>query len=72
MRHRTRTDSKLIPAIPTHPGVILQDELEARHLSQRAVADIIGRPYRVINGIINGRKGISADARLERMRKKAS
>ncbi len=44
MRQRTRTDNKLVPAIPTHPGEILQNEIEARHLSQRAVADITGRP----------------------------
>ncbi len=65
MRQRTRTDNKLVPAIPTHPGEILQNEIEARHLSQRAVADITGRPYQVINGIINGRKGISAETALD-------
>jgi len=62
---RRGTDSKLVPAIPIHPGDILQDEIEARHLTQRAVADITGRPYQVINGIINGRKGISVETALD-------
>ena len=65
MRHRKRMDNKLVPAIPTHPGDILHDEIAARHLSQRAVADITGRPYQVINGIINGKKGISAETALD-------
>ena len=65
MRPCNYTDRQLVPAIPTHPGDILKNEMEARHMTQREVADIIGRPYQVINGIVNGRKGISAETALD-------
>jgi len=65
MRPRRKTDSKLVPAIPTHPGDILHEEMKARNLSQREIANRTGRPYQVINGIINGRKGISAETALD-------
>ncbi len=44
-----------------HPGETLADELEARGLSQRALAIAIGRPPQLVNDIVRGRKGISAD-----------
>lgn len=65
MRPRRKTDSQLVPAMPTHPGDILYEEMKARQLSQREVADRIGRPYQVINGIVNGRKSISAETALD-------
>ena len=36
-------------AYPTHPGEVLKDELEARGISQRELADTIGLTYSVVN-----------------------
>jgi len=65
MRPRKKTDSRIVPAIPTHPGEILLEEMRARHLTQRELATCTGRPYQVINGIVNGRRSISAETALD-------
>ncbi|HEY3377659.1 MAG TPA: HigA family addiction module antitoxin [Armatimonadota bacterium] len=54
----------LVPSSPTHPGEVLKEEIEARGMTQKEVADLMGRPIQVINMIINGRKGISAETAL--------
>jgi HTH-type transcriptional regulator/antitoxin HigA len=56
-----RTFSNL--AIP--PGELLAEELEARGMSQRELAERTGRPEQAISGIINGRKSITHDTALE-------
>lgn len=43
------------------PGEFLQDELEARHWSQIELAEIMGRPQRLISEIIQGKKAITAE-----------
>lgn len=53
------------PAIIIHPGEILQEELEARGLTQKGFAEQIGRPLQLINNIVNGRSGISAETALD-------
>ncbi|MHB9026272.1 MAG: HigA family addiction module antitoxin [Armatimonadota bacterium] len=53
------------PAIPIHPGEILQEELAARGWTQKHLAELIGRPIQLINNIINGRSGISAETALD-------
>jgi HTH-type transcriptional regulator/antitoxin HigA len=53
------------PVILTAPGEILRQELEARALSQRAFAEIIGRPEQAVSEIIRGRKHITADTALD-------
>lgn len=50
---------------PTHPGEILRKEfLGPMGLSQRQLADGIQVPYRRINELINGRRGISPSTAL--------
>lgn len=49
---------------PTHPGEILKDELEARGISQRKLAESIGMSYSVLNEILNGRRAISTTSAL--------
>lgn len=39
---------------PTHPGELLADELEARGLSQRRFAEMIGISCSVLNEVIRG------------------
>lgn len=49
---------------PTHPGEVLKDELEARGISKREVADTIGLTYSVVNEILNGRRSLTAKTAL--------
>lgn len=51
-------------AFPTHPGEVLKDELEARGVSQRELADTIGLTYSVVNEILNGRRSLTAKTAL--------
>jgi HTH-type transcriptional regulator / antitoxin HigA len=43
------------------PGEFIQDELDARGWAQADLAEIMGRPPRVINEIIGGKRGISPE-----------
>ena len=50
---------------PTHPGeIILEDFLKPLGVSQRQLADGLRLPYRHVNEIINGRRGITAPIAL--------
>jgi len=49
------------PFRPVHPGEILKDELEYRHLSQRTVAKQLGLPYTAFNEILNGKRPVTTD-----------
>ncbi|HEY3417897.1 MAG TPA: HigA family addiction module antitoxin [Armatimonadota bacterium] len=60
-----RYDSDLVPAIAIHPGEILKEEIEARSMTQKELAEEMGRPVQVVNLIINGRKGISAETAVD-------
>lgn len=44
---------------------MLKDELEARGLTQRKFASIIGMPYTAFNEIINGKRPITTDTALK-------
>lgn len=54
----------IMPFIPIHPGEVLKDELQARHITQKKFADIIGVPYTMLNEILNGKRPISANFAL--------
>ena len=49
---------------PYHPGELLKDELEYRHLSQKAVAKQLGLPYTAFNEILNGKRPVTTDFAL--------
>ena len=55
----------MICAEPIHPGEMLKDELQARGISQRKFARIIGMPYTAFNEIINGHRPITTDTALK-------
>ena len=55
----------LHPSTPIHPGEILKDELEARCMSQRRFAAIIGVSYSVLNEVINGKRPITTEYALK-------
>jgi HTH-type transcriptional regulator/antitoxin HigA len=44
-----------------HPGEFLRDELEERGWSQAEFAEIIDRPYQLVNEIIGGKRGITPE-----------
>jgi addiction module HigA family antidote len=62
---RRTMHNNLTPAIPTHPGEVLKEEIAERAMTQREVAEKTGRPLQVINMIVNGRKGISAETAID-------
>ena len=51
-------------AFPTHPGEVLKDEIEARGITQRQLAESIGLTYSVVNEILNGRRSLTAKTAL--------
>lgn len=59
----TRTDAYPDVAIP--PGEYLAEEIEARGISQKELARLMGRPVNAINEIINGKKAITAETALQ-------
>jgi addiction module HigA family antidote len=52
------------PFRPYHPGELLKDELEYRHLSQKTVAKQLGLPYTAFNEILNGKRPVTTDFAL--------
>lgn len=55
-----RTPAEVFP-----PGEFLRDELDVRNWTQTEFAEIIGRPTRLINEIIAGKRGVSPDTARE-------
>ena len=53
------------PFRPVHPGELLKDEIEYRHLSQKAVAKQIGVPYTAFNEILNCKRPVTTDFALK-------
>lgn len=53
------------PNIAIPPGEHLEEELEARGMTQRALADLLGRPPQMISQVIRAKKSITADFALE-------
>lgn len=56
---------ELQPSEPIHPGEMLKDELEARGMSQKKFAGLIGMPYTAFNEIVNGKRPITTDTALK-------
>jgi addiction module HigA family antidote len=52
------------PFRPVHPGELLKDELEYRHLSQKAVAKQLGLPYTAFNETLNCKRPVTTDFAL--------
>ncbi|HUW04664.1 MAG TPA: HigA family addiction module antitoxin [Williamwhitmania sp.] len=56
--------SALIPAISTHPGEVLKDELDSRNIKQKEFAHDIGTSPTILNEILKGKRNITADIAL--------
>ncbi len=57
------TDFAMAEAFP--PGEILRDELETRGWTQTEFAEIIGRPVRLVNEIIAGKRAVTPETAKE-------
>ena len=52
-------DRMVAEAFP--PGDFIKEELEARDWTQTDLAYIMGRPFRVINEVVSGKRGVSPE-----------
>lgn len=60
-----RTGASVDSDLAIHPGVTLAEELEAREMTQKALAAAMDRPAQVVNEIVNGKKTITAETALQ-------
>lgn len=47
------------------PGEILEEELEARGMTQKELAHHMGRPVQTINEIVRGKRALTAETALD-------
>ena len=59
------TETNKYPDVAIPPGEYLAEEIEARGISQRALAKRMQRPVNAINEIINGKKSVTAETALQ-------
>ena len=56
--------NNLTPFEPTHPGALIRDELEERHLTQAKLAEQIGVSPSLLNEVVNGKRGVNTELAL--------
>lgn len=56
--------NNLTPYEPTHPGVILKEEIEYRGISQRKLAAQMGVSYSVLNEVLNAKRPVTTEYAL--------
>ena len=56
--------NNLMPFEPTHPGELIRDELEAREVSQAALARQLGISSTVLNEVINCKRAVNTELAL--------
>lgn len=59
------TKATIMSNMPVPPGMVLREELEARGMTQKQLAQRANRPIQVINEIIQGKKAITPETALE-------
>jgi HTH-type transcriptional regulator/antitoxin HigA len=59
------TKTNAYPDVAIPPGEYLEEEIEARGISQKELAMRMRRPVNAINEIINGKKAITAETALQ-------
>ncbi len=59
------TKTEAYPDVAIPPGEYLQEEIQARGISQKELAKRMGRPLNAINEIVNGKKAITAETALQ-------
>jgi HTH-type transcriptional regulator / antitoxin HigA len=60
-----KTRASIDSDLAIHPGVTLAEELEAREMTQKALAEAMDRPVQVVNEIANGKKAVTAETALQ-------
>lgn len=55
------TENEMRPAEVFPPGEFIRDELEARGWEQRDLAEILGRPERLVSELITGKRTLTAE-----------
>ena len=63
--NRIYAPHELMPSTPIHPGEILKDELQARGISQKKFAKIIGVSHTVLNEVLNCKRPITTEYALK-------
>ena len=53
-----------VPAEVFPPGEFLKDELEAREWTQQELAEIMGRPPRLINEIVHAKRAVTPETAI--------
>lgn len=56
--------NNLTPFMPTHPGEIIKDEIEARGITQKQLSEETGISYTVTNEVLNGKRPVSTEYAL--------
>lgn len=56
--------NNLTPFEPTHPGELIKDELEVRHITQAKLAGSIGVSPSLLNEIIKGKRAVNTEIAL--------
>jgi addiction module HigA family antidote len=56
--------NNLKPYFPTHPGMVLKDEIEYRGISQKNLAIAMDIPYTLLNEVLNGKRQVNAELAL--------
>lgn len=56
--------NNLTPFEPTHPGELIRDELEERHMTQARLAKQIGVSPSLVNEVVNGKRDVNTQLAL--------
>ena len=56
--------NNLVSSELIHPGEIIKDEIMARGITQKKLAEQMGVPYTVFNEILNGKRPVSTEYAL--------
>jgi HTH-type transcriptional regulator/antitoxin HigA len=59
------TKKRIESNLAIHPGEMLAEEIEARGMTQKALAEAMGRPPQLVNEIVRGKKAITAETALQ-------
>jgi HTH-type transcriptional regulator/antitoxin HigA len=60
-----KTMARVESDLAIHPGELLAEELEVRGMTQRHLAEAMGRPVQAINEIVRGKKAITAETAVQ-------
>jgi len=61
---KSKTANKMMSSLLIHPGEMLKDEIAARGITQKELADEIGVSYSVFNEVLNGKRPITTEYAL--------